>query len=87
MSCGWRKAVTVLVVVAVFYVFLSPVFVLDPSANRAWRASLALMLSIALIASLLFTLQKPPVVVDFISALFETRGDPDTILLSSVCRC
>jgi hypothetical protein len=87
MSCCWRKAITVLVVVAVFYVFLSPVFVLDPSANRAWRAAQVLLLSIALIASLLFTLQKPPIVVDYISALFETRGDPDPTLLSSVCLC
>ena len=86
MSC-WRKAITVLIVLAVVYVFISPVFALDPSANRAWRAALQLMLSIALIASLFVALQESLPVVDFISALFETRGSPDPALLSSVCLC
>jgi hypothetical protein len=87
MSRFWQKAITVLVIVTVIYVFVSPVFMLDPSANRAWRAALHLLLSIALIASLLFALQKPRMVVDFISAFLEMRGRPEPSLLSSVCLC
>jgi hypothetical protein len=83
----WRKVITVLIIATVIYTLISPIFVLDPSANRAWRAALQLLLSIALIASVLFALQKPLFAVDFVSALFETRGSPDPTLLSSVCLC
>ena len=83
----WRKVIAVLIVATVIYTLISPIFVLDPSANRAWRAALQLLLSIALISSLLFALQKPLFVVDFVSALFGTRGSPDPTLPSSVCLC
>jgi hypothetical protein len=87
MSCSWRKAITLFIIAVVIYVFISPAFALDPSANRAWRAALQLLCSIALLASLVFAMQKPPLNVDFISALFETRGSPEPSLLSSVCLC
>lgn len=87
MSRFWQKAITVLIIVTVIYVFVSPLFMLDPSANRAWRAAQHLLLSIALIASLLIALQKPQMVVDFISVFLEMRGFPEPSLLSSVCLC
>ena len=86
MSRGWQKAITVLVVLTVMYVFISPVFDLDPSANRAWRAALQVMLSLALVY---FTLafNAPMTCLEWFSELAPSRGSPDLSKFSSVSIC
>ena len=87
MSFCWRKILTAFLILTVIYVFVSPVFALDPSANRAWRAALQVLLSIALLASALFSFRNILIVCEWISELMFTRGRPHPALLSSVCLC
>ena len=87
MHSRWTKAITVMVLLAVVYVLASPVFVLDPSANRAWLAALRLMSSIALLAFVLCGFQSPMVVLAWISPVHESRGSPDLNLLTCVSLC
>ena len=87
MFCGWRKAITVIIVLTVIYVLISPIFSLDPSANRAWRAALQVMLSIALLVCLAFGLRNPLVCLEWISEVLASRGSPDLSKYSPVCLC
>jgi hypothetical protein len=87
MTSGWRKAITLIVVVVVIYVLISPLFVLDPSANRAWRAALQVMLSLAALVCFELTSLNPLVCLGWISEVLSSRGSPDVTIFSSVCLC
>lgn len=87
MKWSWRKAITVLVVLTIAYVFISPVFALEYSANRAWRAALQVMLTIALLVVLPLAVPEHLVQFLFFSEINPLRGSPDPLLLSSISRC
>lgn len=78
---------TFLVVLTIVYVFVSPVFALDYSANRAWHAALQLMLAIAFLAVALFAIQESFILVALVPEITPPRGSPDPLLLTSICRC
>ena len=75
------------VIITVLYVFISPVFDLDPSANRAWRAALTLMASIALTAAALNLFHKPRFNFEPVVEAFGLRGSPDPLQLTCTCLC
>jgi len=87
MKCRWRKLITVVVLLAVIYVLISPLFVLDPSANRAWRVAIQLLLSIALTALLPTGLSIFFRHLEIVSEVTESRGSPDPSLISCVSLC
>jgi hypothetical protein len=87
MNWSWRKAIAVPVVLIVAYVFISPIFALDYSANRAWLAALQVMLTIALMAVLPFAIQEPIVLLEASPEIELLRGSPDSLLLFSISRC
>jgi hypothetical protein len=87
MNWSWRKAIAVPVVLIVAYVFISPIFALDYSANRAWLAALQVMLTIALMAVLPFAILEPVVRLELSAEIYPLRGSSDPLLLSSISRC
>lgn len=87
MRSFWTKAITVLIIVAIAYVFISPALVLDPSANRAWRAAAQVMMMIALLAFTLCGFERPLVTAEWVSPIQEARGSPEVDEFSTVCLC
>jgi hypothetical protein len=85
MDGFWRKAVTLLLLLVVAYVLISPAFDLAPSANRAWRAALQLMAVIAALASLLISLVEAMFLFRPVVEVFDDRGRPNPLLFTCVC--
>ena len=87
MKWSWHKTMTLVVVLTIVYVFVSPVLTLGYSANRAWHAALQVMLAIAFLAVLLFAIQETFVLLALVPDINPLRGSPDPLLLTSISRC
>ena len=87
MKWSWRKTMTLVVVLTIVYVFVSPAFALGYSANRAWHAALQVMLAIAFMAVLFFAIQETFILFALAPEINPLRGSPDPLLLTSISRC
>lgn len=76
-----------LIIVVIAYVFISPVFALDPTANRAWKVAAQVMMMIGLLAFTLCGFERPVVTAEWVSPIQEARGSPEVDDFSTVCLC